>query len=176
MTKFFKSAFLCISIILIFGCSDDDDNCMKTMIVQPEFELNSPYGYFYSPEITQEVPCDTREPELNELNYEPEMLENFTYEVLTFNFTPDTGNNTSRLQFEIQLNNNNDFAAEGITVLTLNIDGMETTGNFSANASSPCNEIAANSICTFVFDQESSLDYGTTGSVEFVDVQYYVPN
>lgn len=103
---------------------------------------------------------------------EPPELENFTYEVLNFTFTSDTGNNTSRLQFQMKLNNPNDYSAKGVPMLITNADGLESSGSFSNDASIPCFEIDANSHCILTYDQESSLDSGLINSIELIDIKY----
>ncbi|GHA49527.1 hypothetical protein GCM10007103_32990 [Salinimicrobium marinum] len=174
MTKFHRLAILLIGSVFSFGCSSDDDNCMKTIIVQYEQVIQTPTGTAYLPEVTQEVPCDTPEPDPVQEIEEPGFLENFDYEVVSFNFTPDTGNNTSRLQFEIILKNRNNFSVTGVPVLTTVADGLKTSGSFSAQASSPCYEIDANGSCTLIYDQEYSLDQGLIESLELKTVQYFV--
>lgn len=128
----------------------------------------------YTNEIEQEVPCDFPEPTEPELIEAP-ILENFTYEILSFNYSADTGNNTSRLQFEIQLNNHNDFDVAGIPVLTVTTSDLEFSGSYSSNASVPCYTIAANSNCILTYDQEESLNLGLPpASFEIVNVEYIV--
>ncbi|GAB2775619.1 hypothetical protein GCM10010465_22690 [Actinomadura fibrosa] len=144
---------------------------MKTITI-PQFYYVNNQSYSYN--IRQEVPCDM--PDLVDAKLiEPVELENFSYEVLLFKFTPDTGNNTSRLQIEIKLNNPNNFAVTGVPVLTLNINGLETSGAYARYASEPCYEIAAGSSCTYTFDMEESLDVGVK-SIEFVDAKYLLVN
>ncbi|MFY0591067.1 hypothetical protein [Roseivirga sp.] len=157
--------------VLLSSCgSGEDDDCLKTITI-PQFYLVNNQSYSY--DITQEVPCDFPDPETSQ-EIEPPILENFSFTVQSFNFTPDTGNNTSRLQFAIELNNPNDFPVEGIPIFNLLIDEVNITGNYSADASSPCNSLAANSSCTLIYDKESSLDLGVINSIEFVNLQYYL--
>ncbi|NEV94000.1 hypothetical protein G3567_07555 [Psychroflexus sp. YR1-1] len=157
-----------LSVLLVCGCSSNDDECMKTITI-PQFYFINNRSYSY--EITQEVPCDFPEPSEPELIAPPE-LENFAYEVLKFKYTPDTGNNTSRLEFEIQLTNPNDYPVSGVPILTLNADGLVYSGSFSNDASVPCYEINADSSCTLIYDQEESLDLGMLSALELVNVQY----
>jgi hypothetical protein len=131
----------------------------------------------YSYDITQEIPCDAPEPEEEgSMQINPPALENFSFEVLHFNYTENTENNTSRFQFEIILNNPNDYVAVGVPILTINTDGLVTKGSYSNNASIPCYEINANSSCTLTFDQESSLNLGKINSMELVTVEYFLTN
>ncbi|MCA0152805.1 hypothetical protein [Winogradskyella vincentii] len=157
---------------LFLGCpaEDDDGDCMKTITI-PQYYIVNNQTYSYN--ISQEVPCDFPEPTEPEL-IEPPTLENFSYEVLSFTFTPDTGNNTSRLQFEIMLNNPNAYAVNGVPILTINTDGLESSGSFSNNASMPCYQIGEDSSCILTYDQQSSLDLGIIESIELLNVEYFL--
>ena len=168
-----KVLLLSLTIVLLSGCkSSDDEDCTKTITI-PQFYLVNNQSYSYN--ITQEVSCDFPESSVPEL-IKPPKLENFTYEVLNFTFTPDTGNNTSRLQFEIKLNNSNDYSTRGVPILTTNADGLESSGSFSNGASISCFEIDANSHCILTYDQESSLDLGIINSIQLINVQYLLTN
>ncbi|UJH90664.1 hypothetical protein LZ575_18105 [Antarcticibacterium sp. 1MA-6-2] len=148
---------------------------MKTVIVQYEHTVNGPLGSVHFPEKTQDIPCDAPSPEVEEIQ-EIAAMENFSYEVISFVFTPDTGNNTSRLQFEIELQNQNNYPVQGVPVLTLITDGLETSASYSRYTTSPCYEIGANSTCTLIYDMESSLDIALIEKVELVSVQYVLSN
>jgi len=108
----------------------------------------------------------------NELNFTT--LKDITYEVILFEFTPDTGNNTSRLKYQIKFNNLNDISINGFHKITLNIDGLVSSN--IASSSSPCYEISANSSCTISFDEEESFDIGMINSIELVSVEYNFEN
>jgi len=108
----------------------------------------------------------------NELNFTT--LKDITYEVILFEFTPDTGNNTSRLKYQIKFNNLNDISINGFHKITLNIDGLISSN--IASSSSPCYEISANSSCTISFDEEESFDIGMINSIELVSVEYNFEN
>ena len=108
----------------------------------------------------------------NELNFTT--LKDITYEVILFEFTPDTGNNTSRLKYQINFNNLNDISINGFHKITLNIDGLVSSN--IASSSSPCYEISANSSCTISFDEEESFDIGMINSIELVSVEYNFEN
>ncbi|SDX86560.1 hypothetical protein SAMN05444411_110141 [Lutibacter oricola] len=172
MKNIYKYTLLIITLITTSACPSDEDDCIKTITIPQYYVV---FGQSYSTETTQQVPCDYPEPTTPEL-IEPPAVENLTYEVLEFNFTPDTGNNTSRLQFQIKLNNPNEFSIKGIVVLTLNSDGLEYSGNFSKDATSSCYEISANSNCILTYDKESSLDLGLVNSLQLVNVEYYLTN
>ena len=108
----------------------------------------------------------------NELNFTT--LKDITYEVILFEFTPDTGNNTSRLKYQIKFNNLNDISINGFHKIILNIDGLVSSN--IASSSSPCYEISANSSCTISFDEEESFDIGMINSIELVSVEYNFEN
>jgi hypothetical protein len=164
-----KLLLLFLIIVLLYGCkSSDEEDCTKIITI-PRFYIVNNQSYRY--DTTQEVPCNFPEPSVPEL-IEPPELENFTYEVLNFTFTSDTGNNTSRLQFQMKLNNPNDYSAKGVPILITNADGLESSRSFSNDASIPCFEIGANSHCILTYDQESSLDSGLINSIELIDIKY----
>lgn len=169
MTKFQHFLFLLFISLITLGCSDDD--CTKT-ITHPGYTMYTPGGAVHYPEQTQEIPCDAPVPEGGELRENITYLENFAWQVISFEFTADTGNNTSRLQFEIVLENQTNSKIQGVPVLTMRYDGEESTGSYSSQASSPCYEIEANSTCTLIYDQEFSLDIALIENVELVDVKY----
>jgi len=142
---------------------------MKTIIIPQFYTIGN---QVYSTEGTLEVPCDAPDPVVAQ-QIEPPFLANFSYQILFFEFTPDTGNNTRRLRFDIQLNNNSSAAVTGQPISTIVTDGMETTGNLLvAQATEPCRTIAANSSCVFSVDFEESLNLGMVDSIEITNVQY----
>lgn len=176
--KAYKFLTLFIVFLLVSACGSDDsqedDSCTKIIVVQPQQVVTGPSGTTVIPETTQEVPCDFDEgvPVVS-TNVTP--LENFTYEVLYFNFIPDTGNNTRRLEFEIQLNNSNNFIAEGVPILTIETNGEISAGPyFSDGATEPCLSIDANSSCVFAFEIEETLDLVLVDSINLIDVDYWL--
>jgi hypothetical protein len=98
------------------------------------------------------------------------VLRAVTHEVVLFEYTPDTGNNTSRLRYEITFSNSNNVPVLGFPRITLNADGVVSSSISSSN--SPCYQIDANSNCTLNFDEETSLNLGLINSVELVSVEY----
>ena len=102
----------------------------------------------------------------------PEM-QPITHEVLLFEFTPDTGNSSSRLQYEIKFSNPNSVAVNGSYIITLNSDGA-VNSNSSISDTAPCRTIPANSDCIISLDEETSFDIGMIQSVELVSVEYYI--
>ena len=110
-------------------------------------------------------------PNADELTADEQVeLKEVTYEVLLFKFTPDTGNNSSRLQYEIKFSNPNAILINGFHRITTNADGLISTA--IASNYSPCYMIDANSDCTLSFDEEDSFDIGRVNSIELVSVEY----
>ncbi|MGJ8593114.1 MAG: hypothetical protein ACSHXF_11225 [Aquaticitalea sp.] len=170
-----KTALKCVLLVLLnilitnCGSNDDDEDCTKIIVIPQYYNVGN---QFYSYDTQMEVPCDFPEPE-EPMLIEPPFLENFSYEILSFVFTPDTGNNTLKLEFEIKLNNDNDFAVEGLPYLTMLTDGLQySTANYVNYASNPCYGIGANSSCIFTVDIEDSLDLGRIESIQILDVNY----
>ncbi|MEP5339584.1 MAG: hypothetical protein ABJL44_20050 [Algibacter sp.] len=161
--------WILILIILVSCSSDNEEECFKTITVQNVYFINNQTHYY---ESIIEIPCDFPEPE-DIIEIEPPVLENFSYDVLLFEYIQDTGNNTSKLEFQIQLNNLNDFNVKGVPYLTINSDGLEFTTNYGI---SNCNEIDANSSCIISFEAEDSHDLGVSNSMELIDVEYYLTN
>lgn len=98
------------------------------------------------------------------------VLENVTHNVLFWEFTPDTGNNTFRLHYEIEFHNPNNVAINGFYKITQNADGLVTSLLSSNN--SLCYKIEANSSCIFSFDEEDSFDIARINSIVLVSVEY----
>lgn len=161
---------LLVIISVFFSCSSTED-CNKTIVI-PSQTIISPSGSSFIPETTAIVPCDYEETPIQE----QVPLQNFSYEVLNFVFTPDTGNNTNRLKFDIKLNNLNDFVINGFAYITVNVDGTVSSSGFLNGASSSCGQINPNSNCIFSFDQETSIDLGLIQSIQLVNVRYYLAN
>ena len=176
--KALKFILLSFLFVLISSCgsddSEDEEACTKVIVVQPQQVVTGPSGTTVIPELTQEVSCDFDEGvPLVGTNVNP--LENFTYQILSFSFIPDTGNNTRRIEFEIQLNNPNNFVAEGIPILTISADGFITASGGLANfATIPCYTIDANSNCIYTVDIEESLDVGIISEFTIIDVDYWL--
>jgi hypothetical protein len=166
-----SARFLLIIVsAFIFSCSSAED-CTKSISI-PAQTIITPTGSSYTPAYTSIVPCDyVVKPIQEQLP-----LQNFTYQVLNFAFTPDTGNNTNRLKFDIKLNNPNNFAINGFAYFTVNVDGTVSSSGYLNGAISMCNSINPNSSCVFSYDKESSLTLGHIQSIQLVDVKYYLSN
>ena len=170
----YKFGVIVLILALIVGCNSEED-CTKTMLI--------PQGYFvgnqfYSYDQEREVPCDFPEPiEFEQI--EPVKLENFSYEVVNFQFTPDIGGNISRLQFEIKLNNPNNFAVTGVPILTTaEPQGFQFVGSYSTAATIACKSIQAQSTCTLTYDKTYPFnpDSGIPSIITLVKVEYYLTN
>lgn len=156
--------------LLLFSCPSEDD-CTKTLTIpQIYFVGNQSYSY----DITQEVPCNYPEPTEAEIIEVP-VLENFSYEILSFNYIPYSDSNTTILQYEILLNNHNDFDISGFPYLTIFDGHLQISGNFTNYANEPCLSIAANSSCVLIYDQESPIEQILPpDTYEIVNVEYVV--
>lgn len=162
-----------IALFAVFLACPSDDECTKIITI-PQIYLAG--NQYYTIERELEVPCDFTEPSEPELIDAP-ILENFTYQILSLNITEDTGNNTWRLQFEIELNNHGDSSVTGIPRLTVASDDLEFSGSYSENAIIPCYSISSNSSCILTYDQESTLDLGPApSSFEITNVDYVLTN
>lgn len=91
----------------------------------------------------------------DDLSTKEETLKSITYEVLLFEFTADTGNNSSRLRYEIKYTNPNNVAVKGTSSVTANYNGLILT---PFKRVPPYIEIAANSTYTEVYNVESPHD------------------
>lgn len=166
-----KLIFLFSLLLAITSCSDEDD-CAKNMIIQREFIIQSPSGEIKIPEIRQFVDCSFPQPEIIDTQEELPKLEEFSFNVLEFTFTANTGNNTNRLKYRIELNNLSNKKVSGIPQISLNIDGLISTEiNYQT-----CKELDANSSCIISLDKEESLDLGNTNSISLKNVSYLLIN
>lgn len=161
--KSLKYSILLISFLFLFGCSSTD--CLKTVTI-PDHMTQTATAVTFNAVEDKEVSCDYKEEDQSYYIATFE-LKNFSYDIVNFKFTPDTGNHTSRLQYEIRLNNNNPFVVTGSAAITINIDGTVSTSYTSL-----CNSINGNSNCTITFDKEQSLDFGLIKTIKIESVKY----
>lgn len=101
---------------------------------------------------------------------ELEDLLEVTSEVVYFIFTPDTGNNTSKLEYQIKFTNPNPLGVNGFPKITTNTDGLiistiSTTEN-------QCYTITADSDCYYTFEGEDSHNLGIPNNISLVSVEY----
>lgn len=105
---------------------------------------------------------------------EKETLKNITYEVILFEYTPDTGNNTSRFRYQIKFNNPNNVAVRGNYKITYDADGLILTPITKVPNDNPYDKIEANSFYIASYDVESALNptLGTLKSIKFVSAEF----
>ncbi|WP_413998440.1 hypothetical protein ACMDB5_11705 [Flavobacterium sp. W1B] len=105
---------------------------------------------------------------------EKETLKNITYEVLLFEYTPDTGNNTSRFRYEIKFTNPNNVAVKGNYKITYDADGLILTPIRKVPNDDPYEKIGANSFYTASYDVETTLNptLGNIKSIKFVSADF----
>ena len=112
----------------------------------------------------------------NDSSTEEETLKSVTSEVLSFEFTADTGNNSSRLKYNIKYTNPNDVAVKGSTAVTMDYNGIILK---PIKRVPPYIEIGANSTYTEVYNVESPHDTQSlspeqikTFTVKFVSAEF----
>jgi len=110
----------------------------------------------------------------NDDSPEKETLKSITYEVLLFDYTADTGNNTSRLRYEIKFTNPNNVAVKGNYKITYDADGLILTPIRKVPNDDPYEKIGANSFYTASYDVESAIDInkGKVKSITFVTAEF----
>lgn len=110
----------------------------------------------------------------NDSTPEKETLKTITYEVLLFEFTPDTGRNTSRLRYEIKFSNPNNVAVKGNYKITYDADGLILTPIRRVPNDNPYEKIEANSFYTASYDVETTLNptLGTIKSIKFLSAEF----
>ncbi len=168
-----RTLLLTCFIMVLYNCSSNEDKeCLKTITI-PQFYWAGNQLYRY--DIEQEVPCDL-ELSTEPVNIEPPSLENFTYELISFEYISNTGNNTSKLSFEVKLNNLNSYSVKGVPYFTMLIDGVEFSTTYAEFLSPSCKSILANSSCTVSVEIEENRDVGFANSIEILEVEYYLTN
>ncbi|AZQ43903.1 hypothetical protein [Nonlabens ponticola] len=146
---------------------------MKTITIPQSYTVGN---QTFTTESSLEVPCDFPEPTGIEV-IEPPYLAEFSYEIESFEFIPDTGNNTRYFNFSIRMNNLSDEDVTGVPILTTRSDEITGSGPFFRNiATNNCTSIEANSNCLFTVDYEESLIYGIINEYEILDVDYVLTN
>jgi hypothetical protein len=86
-----------------------------------------------------------------------ETTKEVTSEVLLFEFTPDTGRNSSNLHYEIKYTNPNDFAIKGYSSITMDYNGLILTPIKRLPLDTYI-EIGSNSTYTEVYNVETPHD------------------
>jgi len=98
------------------------------------------------------------------------VLEPITSEVLYFIYTADTGNNSSKLEYQIKFINPNNQDINGFVRITINADGL--VSSLIGSDKSQCYFIAKNDECIFTFEAEDSHDLGKVNNIELVSLEY----
>jgi hypothetical protein len=89
-----------VFFLLIYFTSCKDEDCVKTVKIPQIYTVgNGTYSYT---DLILEVPCDV-EPNSEPINIEAPKLDNFSYEIILFEYTIDTPNNIAKLQIEVKL-------------------------------------------------------------------------
>jgi hypothetical protein len=101
-------------------------------------------------------------------------LKSITYEVLLFEYIPDTGKNTSRFRYEIKFSNPNNVAVKGNYKITYDADGLILTPIRRVPNDNPYEKIEANSFYTASYDVETALNptLGTIKSIKFLSAEF----
>lgn len=162
-------------ILAVFLGCDSKEDCKKEILIPQLYYDGSQFRTY---DVLQEVSCDYKLPD-EAIEIDPPQLKGFTYEVIYFRFTPDTGNSTSRLEFQIKLNNPNNYAVKGVPVMTTAAEGFEFRGSgYSVDAINPCFGIDANSYCLYSYDKQYplNLDIGIPDDMELKKVEYFLTN
>ncbi len=170
-------SFFILLTILISSCGSSntaEESCTKTIIVQYGFTIRTPFGTTIVPEITQEVDCDFPEPTVAQSVEQLPRLQQFSYEIILINVTPDTGNNTSRVEYSVRLNNLSDEDVKGIPYITTRINNQSFTTAGPNN--SGCTELQANSSCVLNYSAEESLNIGLITEFNIENVEYLIYN
>ncbi|WP_299665441.1 hypothetical protein [uncultured Polaribacter sp.] len=170
-----KIKYFLFAAILVFvlSCnSNSKDDCTKTIIVQYEYNITTQYGSIYYPEITQEVPCDFPDPDLVGTITSPPKLKEFSYEILELSIITDTGNNTSKISYKIQLNNLSNNLVNGLPYLTVRLNNDSSTVSYAFKDG--CSVLEANSNCIISYEAEDSLDLGIITAFSIENVEYLI--
>ena len=101
-------------------------------------------------------------------------LKTITYEVLLFEYIPDTGKNTSRFRYEIKFSNPNNVDVKGNYKITYNADGLILTPIRRVPNDNPYEKIEAKSFYTASYDVETALNptLVTIKSIKFLSAEF----
>ncbi|MFK8060915.1 MAG: hypothetical protein AB8B78_12600 [Polaribacter sp.] len=161
-----KLFFFLFLLIITFGCSDGN-GCVDRVTIPDNVEKTAS-GFTFTPSSWIDLPCDY---DLSNLLDVSEVSPNFSFEIVSFKFTPDTGKNTSKLEFEVKLTNNCNKSIEGLPIFIMRIDGVESSKNYIENTNN-CTSFTVNETCNFNYSKETSLETGKVKSLELVAVKF----
>ena len=169
-----KTIQLLLITLVLFNCSNSDDDCTTTMEVPKFYELD---GRSHTYNVTEEVSCDFDTDSMIPEEIEPVILENLSYEVLQYQHAIDQTNNYEKLKFTIRLTNKNPYEVEGFTEITWNKNPSFKLYIYgSGNNSTGCTSIAANSSCFLEYDFEGPIFTNSQSVIDFPIPTYYVTN
>ena len=176
MNKTMRKLIPYLFLIAIFACGSNasEEACTKTITVQNEFTIQTPTGTTIIPEITQEVSCDFPEPNAAQTIEQLPRLQEFSYEIITINVTPDTGNNTSRIEYSVRLQNLSNALVKGIPYITTRINNQSFT--VSGPNTNGCLELGPNSSCILNYSAEESLNVIMITDFVIENVEYLIYN
>jgi hypothetical protein len=163
--KLKQLAFLFLSCVCI-TCADNY-GCVERVTV-PDSVLKNGNEFTFEPSYWIDLPCDYDTSTLLDVS---DVLQNFSYEIVHYKYTSDTGNTTSKLEFEIVLKNNNSFGVEGLPIFLMRADGVEFNASYTSKNVS-CSSIASNGSCTLKYDKTTTLDLNKIKSLEIVSIKY----
>ncbi|CAM1333341.1 putative Lipoprotein [Tenacibaculum aestuariivivum] len=162
---------LITTVMFFINCTSDKNNDCSKDVNQDYIVGIGGKAFYYTKKI--QTSCDEDNQEADLIDGELPLLENFEYNVLNFEFNPDKGNNTSRLYFEVELKNPNNFDAKGLTVFKMNTNGnldFETT--YEPFLKQFCEIIEANSSCIIIVEIEGYNGGNNLGTIELLDIEY----
>lgn len=163
----FSSVFIVlITLLLCISCAENY-GCVERVTVADNVTKEG-NTFTFTPSYWVDLPCDD---DITERQNTSEVLKNFTYKVRSFNFISDTGNNSSKLSFEIALENNNNFSVEGLPIFTMREDGVEFNKSYTSETGS-CSTIGANETCILTYQEETSFDFEKIESLALLSVKY----
>lgn len=169
-----KTIQLLLITLVLFSCSNSDDDCTTTMEVPKFYELD---GRSHTYIVTEEVSCDFDIDSMIPEEIEPVILENLSYEVLQYQHAIDQTDNYEKLKFTIRLINQNSYEVDGFTEITWNKNPTFKLYIYgSGNNSTGCTSIAANSSCLLEYDFEGAIFTNSQSVVDFPIPTYYVTN
>ena len=169
-----KTIQLLLVTLVLFGCSNSDDNCTTTIEVSKFYELD---GRSHSYVAIEEVSCDFDTDLITPVQIEPVILENLSYEVLHYQHAITQNENYEKLKFTIRLTNQNPYEVQGFTEITWNKNPTLKLYIYgSGNNSTGCSSMAANSSCLFEYDYEGPIFTNSQSLVDLPIPTYYVTN
>lgn len=165
-----KTAVLYFILIFLFSQCAQNYGCVERVTIQDNVSKTES-GFEFEPSYWIDLPCDY---DVENKIKTSKVVNNFTYKLVRYNYTPNTGNNSSKLEFEVILENNNNFEIEGLPIFIMSGDGIEFSANYHVNSSS-CSSISANSTCTFTYEKETPFTEESFSTLELVGIKFLLP-